>query len=407
MTQLSHHKPDNVPGTQLGGGPRLTPAPRRLTTNSVLGDTDTDEYLEKLLRCLRTRTLVVGVGGAGNNAISRLQEVGCEGVETVAVNTDAQDLFFSNSDKKLLIGKKLTRGLGTGNDPTRGELAAVEDVERIGKVVDRELVFLTCGLGGGTGTGATPIIAREAKKRGALVVSICTLPFGMEGERKRMKAYLGLKELAKWSDTVIPIPNDRLLSLLPNRHLSLIEGFRVMDEVLIRSVRGVVELVSKCQLVNIDFADVESVLRGRASGGSIARASKEPGDEGIASASGFIGMGFIDKPKSPDVVREKTLKALNNPLIEPDTRSITGCLVSVTGGLNLSLKDVAGVVETVSDEIPKNANLKWGARVDPSLKDSSRVTIVGTCRKSPHLRLAESLVSASFDTDESRAEFRL
>lgn len=380
--------------SRVAGEKQLEKHALMVNTSTGAGE-DSDEYLQKLLQCLRTRTLVVGVGGAGNNAVSRLQEVGCEGIETLTVNTDAQDLFFSNSEKKLLIGKKLTQGIGSGNNPTKGKLAAIEDVERISNAVDRELVFLTCGLGGGTGTGATPIIAREAKKRGALVVSICTLPFGMEGDQKRMKAYMGLKELAKWSDTVIPIPNDKLLTLLPGRDLSLIEGFRVMDEILIRSVLGVVELVSKCQLVNIDFADIKSVLE------------RPPEFTRNPQTSGFIGMGYIQKPKSTDEIRDRTLKALHNPLINPDTRSVKGCLVSVTGGLNLSLNEVTKVVEAVSDEIPKNANLKWGARVDPALKDGARVTIVGTCNKSPHLRLAESLVATSYDPDTTRAQFQI
>ncbi len=190
---------------------------------------------------------------------TRLQETGVTGAITIAVNTDAQDLYYANADQKLLIGKEVTGGLGSGNNPKVGEESAESDLERIRQITRKNIVFLTCGMGGGTGTGASPIIAREAQKAGALVISFCTLPFKMEGDEKGVIANEGLLKLAEYSDTIIPLPNEKLMKLVPN--LTLMKGFKIMDEILIRSVRGIVDLVSNCGLVNLDLADVKNILK--------------------------------------------------------------------------------------------------------------------------------------------------
>ncbi len=219
---------------------------------------DNDDYLSDLLKVLKVKSLVVGVGGAGNNTISRLQGMGLENTQTLNINTDAHDLYYSNSKLKLLIGKDRCKGLGSGNNPLIGFEAAEEDSDRLRKVLDTDIVFLTCGLGGGTGTGAAPIIAREAKKNNALVVTLCSIPFKSEGNQRRQRAKIGLKKLAEFSDSIIPLPNDNLLRMIPDS--PILTCFKVMDEVLVRSIKEVVTLVNNCGMINIDFADVKKVL---------------------------------------------------------------------------------------------------------------------------------------------------
>ncbi|MGV9204782.1 MAG: cell division protein FtsZ, partial [Promethearchaeia archaeon] len=211
---------------------------------------ETDQYLADLLDVVKVRSLAVGVGGAGNNSISRLQETDLSEMNTLTINTDAKDLYYSNADKKLLIGKEMCNGLGSGNDPQIGEEAAKEDSERLRNALNADIIFLTCGLGGGTGTGAAPIVAREAKKNGSLVVSFCTIPFKSEGSIRRQRAKEGLKNLIKYSDTLIPIPNDNLLSIIPDA--PLLTCFKVLDEVIVRTLGEVMSLVHKCGVVNID-----------------------------------------------------------------------------------------------------------------------------------------------------------
>lgn len=350
---------------------------------------DTDETLSRYIETFSQQIIVIGVGGAGNNAISRLQETGLTGALTLAVNTDAQDLFYTNSDQKLLIGKKITNGLGAGNNPSVGEQSAESDVDRIQEIVDRDVVFITCGMGGGTGTGAAPVIAREAQKKGALVVSFCTLPFKMEGPAKRDAAYRGLSKLARYSDTVIPLPNEKLIKLIPK--ITLMKGFKIMDEILIRSVKGIVDLISNCGLINLDLADVKSVL------------SKKP------DCSGFIGMTEIgpkmitstgsknlSKSEINKMLRDRTLKALHNPLLEMKPAEIRSCLVSIKGNQKLSLEQVNQIVGTVSDSIHPRAKLKFGAMINPTLK-KIKIHIIGLGEKCPHILYAEQM-----EADRSR-----
>ncbi|MFW9951942.1 MAG: cell division protein FtsZ, partial [Candidatus Thorarchaeota archaeon] len=232
-------------------------AQHNISSNSS-SNLDNDTYLSDLLKVLKIKSLVIGVGGAGNNTVSRMQDIDSELVETLNINTDAHDLYYSNSNQKLLIGKEICSGLGSGNDPAIGTAAAEEDVDRLSQVLNADVVFLTFGLGGGTGTGAAPVIAREAKKNKATVVSFCSVPFSSEGTERSLRARKGLEELMKYSDTLIPIPNNNLLRF--NQNLPILAGFKIMDEVLIRSIKEIINLINNCGLINIDYADVKKVL---------------------------------------------------------------------------------------------------------------------------------------------------
>lgn len=328
---------------------------------------DNDSYLSNLLKVLKIRSLVVGVGGAGNNTVSRLQEMGRRNFETLNINTDAHDLYYSNSQHKILIGKEECSGMGSGNDPNIGSAAAKEDVERLGKSLDADIVFLTCGLGGGTGTGAAPIIAREAKKNNAIVVTFCTIPFKSEGSQKRMRAKAGLKYLSKYSDTLIPIPNDNLLQVIPNA--PLLTCFKVMDEILTRTIREVLGLINSCGLVNIDYADLRNIFE---------KSGKYP--------SGLVGI-TESLGQDSDLIK-KSKMALHNPLLKPNTENINNCLVSVSGNHRLSLSKVNKVLSTVTEEIPQDAKLKFGTNINPDLGSKIRIMVLGKGPISPYVKSA-------------------
>ncbi len=331
---------------------------------------DDDDFLADLLKVLKIKSLVVGVGGAGNNTLSRLQEMGLKNTETLNINTDAHDLYYSNSKLKMLIGKDRCKGLGSGNNPTIGLEAAEEDVDRLKKILNTDIVFLTCGLGGGTGTGAAPIIAREAKKNNALVVTLCSIPFKSEGPQRRLRAKIGLKKLAEYSDTIIPLPNDNLLQFL-NPNASLISGFKIMDEVLIRSIKEIVNLINNCGLINIDFADVKKVLE---------KSGKYP--------SGLIGITETLGGNEKDIIQKSKL-ALHNPLLKPNTSEVDRCLVSVSSDHKLSLSNVDKIISTISNEVPQDAKIKFGANMDPTLENSKiKIMVVGRGPISPYVRTA-------------------
>ncbi len=340
---------------------------------------DSDEFLADLLNVLNVKTLVVGVGGAGNNTVSRLQEGGIIGAETLNINTDAQDLYYSHASSKLLIGKEISKGLGSGNNPEIGKESAECDVKRIREFMDADIVFLTCGLGGGTGTGATPVIAREAKKAGAVVVTFCTLPFGMEGEKRSLRANNALKELAQYSDSLIPIPNDRLFKL--DQNISMMTGFKIMDEVLVRSCRSLVGLINNCGMVNLDYADVKNVLR---------KTGKYP--------SGIIGIAESVGDKN-DLIN-KTKLAINNPLLEPDTKKIDQCIVSISGDHDIPLSKIDNVVSTVSNEVSSDADLKFGAMIDPTLGNKIKILFLGKGPISPLLLKALNSEEGMNDIEE-------
>ncbi|MEK6976934.1 MAG: cell division protein FtsZ [Candidatus Hydrothermarchaeota archaeon] len=327
---------------------------KRTKLGTELQKSAVDEELEKLLSKVKPRILVVGAGGAGNNTMSRLMETGIEGAETIAVNTDAQDLLYTNAQRKILIGRELTGGLGAGSIPQVGEEAARESENELKENLQgADIVFITCGLGGGTGTGSAPVIANIAQDTGALTVGVVTFPFSMEGMRRRGNAEMGLEKLRKYADTVIVIPNDRLLDIAPNLPLSA--AFKVADEILVRAVKGITELITKPGLINLDFADVRAVMEGG----------------GVA----MIGMGESDTEKR---ATEAIEKAINSPLLSVDITGAKGALINVVGGEDLSLAEAEQVVEMVAQRLDPKANIIWGAQIDDEMKGLLRVMLVIT-----------------------------
>ncbi len=316
------------------------------------------EELKKILEKTRAKIAVIGCGGAGNNTINRMSQVGIEGVRLIAINTDAQHLLFIEADEKILIGKEITGGLGAGSNPNIGEAAAKESREEIKKVIEGyDLVFVTAGLGGGTGTGAAPVVAEIAKKEGSLVVGVVTLPFTMEGYHRMENARRGLEKLRENVDTLIVIPNDKLLELVPN--VSIVTAFKIADEILVNAVKGISELITKEQLINLDFADVKAVMS----------------DGGYA----MIGIGESD---TENRAQEAVNKALNNPLLDIDIEGARGALILVTGGADLSLKEAKEVIHAVTSKLDKSARVIWGASIEPELGDVLRVMIIVTGVKS-------------------------
>ncbi|MEE8401945.1 MAG: cell division protein FtsZ [Candidatus Hydrothermarchaeaceae archaeon] len=326
-----------------------------------------DSELEKILTKTKARILVLGSGGAGNNTMSRLMDIGITGAKTIAINTDAQDLLYSRADTKILIGGELTGGLGAGSIPQIGEEAAKESEAEIKENLQgADLVFITCGLGGGTGTGSAPIIANIVQKLGALTIAIVTFPFTMEGLRRRGNAEMGLEKLRKEADTVIVIPNDKLLEIAPN--LPLTAAFKVADEILVRAVKGIAELITKPGLINLDFADVRAVMEGG----------------GVA----MIGMGESD---TENRAVEAIEKAVNSPLLSVDITGAKGALVNVVGGEDMTLAEAEQVVQVVSERLDPRANIIWGAQIEEELNGLLRVMLVITGVKSKQIFGAEEI----------------
>jgi cell division protein FtsZ len=320
-----------------------------------------DAELEAFLANQKASIKVVGTGGGGNNTINRIAEVGIVGAETIAINTDAQDLLYATADKKILIGKELTHGLGAGSDPKIGEEAARESEQEIKKALQgADMVFITCGLGGGTGTGSAPVIAEISKKLGALTVGIVTLPFSMEGNRRWENAVDGLERLEAIVDTLIVIPNDKLLEIAPE--LPLHTAFKVSDEILTNAVKGIAELITKTGLINLDFADVRAVM----------------GSGGVA----LIGVGESD---SENRAVEAVEKAINNPLLNVDISGANGALINVSGGTDLTLDEARKVVEAVSERLDPDARIIWGAQISEDLDKTIRVMLIVTGVKSSQI----------------------
>ncbi|MFX1485385.1 MAG: cell division protein FtsZ [Promethearchaeota archaeon] len=320
----------------------------------------TDEELAELLESVSARILVVGVGGAGNNAITRLMEVGVEGAETLAANTDAQDLYFCNSHHKLLLGRETCGGLGAGNDPDIGEAAAIESYDDIKDTVAGDLVFITAGMGGGTGTGAAAHIAKAAKENGALTVAIVCLPFEVEGATRKKNATRGLNALMEHVDTLIAIPNEKLLEIAPD--LSMPEAFMVADEVLVRAVKGIAELISKPGLVNLDFADVRTTMK-----------------------NGGVSIIALGEARGDDRAEEAVINALRNPLIDVSIENARNILVNVSGSADLQLMEAKRVVELVTEQVNPGAEVIYGALIVPELEDRLRVTIIAAGVSSPYI----------------------
>jgi cell division protein FtsZ len=327
-----------------------------------------DDELEMLLQQQKAKIKVVGCGGGGNNTINRMTEVGISGAETLAINTDAQDLLYTSADKKILIGKDLTKGLGAGSIPKVGEDAAREQEHEIKNVLQgADMVFITCGLGGGTGTGSAPIVAEIAKKMGILTVGVVTMPFEMEGNRRYENALHGLERLEKQVDTLIVIPNDKLLELAPD--LPLHTAFKVADEILTNAVKGIAELVTKAGLVNLDFADIRAVM----------------GNGGGA----LIGVGEADTENRAGEAGEK---AINNPLLHVDIGGANGAPINVAGGADMTLEEARRVVETVSVRLDEDARIIWGAQISEDLAGTIRVMLIVTGVRSSQI-MGKSLVT--------------
>lgn len=334
---------------------------KQLTEKNAEKQAEGDQELRELLESRKTQIKVVGCGGAGNNTLSRLMQLGIYGAETIAVNTDAQDLLYTDANKKILIGKELTAGLGAGADPKIGMEAAKETKDDIKRALQgADMIFLTCGLGGGTGTGSIPVVADIAKKLGALTVAVVTLPFSMEGKQRMKNAREGLDNLAAVVDTLIVVPNDKLLEIVPD--VSLSTAFKIADEILVNAVKGITELVTKPGLVNLDFADVRAVMNGG----------------GLA----MIGMGESD---TDNRAFESVEKALNNPLISVNIDGASGALINVVGGQDITVREAQQIVEMVSSKISQDAKVIWGAQIDKSLGESVRTVLVLTGVKSDQM----------------------
>jgi cell division protein FtsZ len=297
----------------------------------------------------------VGVGGAGMNAVARMIETDLRGVEFVAVNTDAQQLAMSDATVKLQIGRDLTSGLGSGSDPDLGRKAAEDSIDRLRQVLrGSDLVFVTAGEGGGTGTGAAPVIARVARELGALTVGIVTMPFGFEGRRRTEAAQAGLDALQAGVDTLIVVPNDRLLEVL-ERGVSMVDAFRMADDVLRQGVQGICDLITRPGVINLDFADVRTVMAG--------------------SGSALMGIGMATGPARG---REAARRALDSPLIGQRIRGATGVLLSIMGPPELTLQEVTEAAEAVREAAAGQANIIFGTSVDESLGDQLWVTVIAT-----------------------------
>ena len=296
---------------------------------------------------------VVGIGGGGVNAINRMIEVGLKGVEFIAINTDAQALLMSDADVKLDVGRELTRGLGAGADPEVGRRAADDHAEEIEEVLKgADMVFVTAGEGGGTGTGGAPVVARIARGLGALTIGVVTRPFTFEGRRRASQADQGIATLREEVDTLITIPNDRLLSI-SDRHVSVLDAFRSADQVLLSGVQGITDLITTPGLINLDFADVKSVMQG--------------------AGSALMGIGSA---RGEDRAIQAAETAISSPLLEASVDGAHGVLLSIQGGSDLGLFEINEAARLVQEAAHPEANIIFGAVIDAALGDEVRVTVI-------------------------------
>ena len=296
---------------------------------------------------------VVGIGGGGVNAVNRMIDVGLKGVEFIAINTDAQALLMSDADVKLDIGRKLTRGLGAGAAPEIGRQAALDHIDEIEEVLrGADMVFVTAGEGGGTGTGGAPIVAKVAKDLGALTVGVVTKPFSFEGKRRTAQAEEGIENLRSEVDTLIVIPNDRLLAI-SDRSISALEAFKTADQVLLSGVQGITDLITTPGLINLDFADVKSVMAG--------------------AGSALMGIGSARGEARS--IRAAEL-AISSPLLEASIDGARGVLLSIAGGSDLGLFEISEAAELVAQSAHPDANIIYGTVIDDALGDEVRVTVI-------------------------------
>lgn len=321
---------------------------------------------------------VVGVGGGGVNAVNRMIDRGLRGVEFIAINTDAQALLMSDADVKLDVGRDLTRGLGAGADPEVGRRAAEDHQEEIEQALaGADMVFVTAGEGGGTGTGGAPVVARIAKSIGALTVGIVTKPFGFEGKRRMSQAEVGVQALKDEVDTLIVVPNDRLLEI-SDRTISMLEAFETADHVLLAGVQGITDLITTPGLINLDFADVKSVMQ----------------DAGTA----LMGIGSA---RGADRAIKAAELAVASPLLESSIEGAQGVLLSIQGGSNLGLYEINDAAKLVEEAVHPDANIIFGAVIDDSLGDEVRVTVVAAGFDESQQRSVAPVVAVSDSEAES------
>ncbi len=333
------------------------------------------------------RIMIVGCGGAGNNTINRLYNMGIEGAETVAINTDKQHLDLIRADKKILVGKTLTRGLGAGGYPEIGAKAAElarGTLEEIFK--NSDLVFITAGMGGGTGTGVAPVVAEIAKEQGAIVVGMVSSPFRVERARA-VKAEEGLEDFRRAADTVIVLDNNRLLEYVPN--LPIDQAFSVMDQIISETVKGITETITQPSLINIDYADIRAIM-----------------------SCGGVAVMLVGESKNQDKSDDVVRAALNHPLLDVDYRGATGSLVHITGGPDLSLKEAEEIAASLTYELSPSANVIWGARICNEYEGKVRVMAIMTGVQSaqilghPQCNIASESVPVSSRVSEAPRSYR-
>ena len=330
---------------------------------------------------------VIGIGGGGNNAVNRMISANITSGHYVAINTDKQDLLMSNADQRLQIGEKITRGLGAGAEPEIGQKAAEESKGNISEILkDTDLVFITAGMGGGTGTGAAPVVAQLAKEMGILTIAVVTKPFSFEGRKRIENSEKGLENLKKYVDTLVVIPNDKLFQLVP-KGTPIVEAFRYADDVLRQGIQGISDLIVTPGLINLDFADVRSVMK----------------NKGLA----HMGIGhYKGENKTIEAVRQ----AVSSPLLETTIEGATGVLLNVKGGLDLPLNEVYEAADLVKQVVDPNCNIIFGSGIDESMNDEVEITIIATGfngslfdEKEKDLNKVKSEVEAFNNFDSKRA----
>lgn len=341
----------------------------RIISNDVK---EIDKELAEMIKKQAAKIKVIGIGGGGNNSLNRMGEIGIRGGELIAMNTDAQDLLYTNADQKILLGKESTQGLGAGSNPKIGEEAAKESESEIKKKISNaDMIFITCGMGGGTGTGAAPVVANLAKKQGSLTIGVVTMPFTIEGKKRIENAVMGLEKMEAITDTLIVIPNDKLLELAPE--LPLHTAFKISDEILTNAVKGITELVTTTGLVNLDFADIRAVM--------------------VNGGVSLIGMGESD---THDRAIESIQKAIQNPLLDVDISGAKGALVNIIGGPDMSLDECKQIIAHVGDKLNPDAKMIWGAKISADMEKSIRVLLIVTGVKS------SQIIGGGISVDELR-----
>lgn len=325
-----------------------------------------DEELLNVIERLKVHIKIFGAGGAGSNSINRLMKEGIKGANLIACNTDAPHLLRIKSHNKILLGKNLTRGLGSGADPRIGEEAARESEHEILKFINgSDIMFVTAGLGGGTGTGSAHYIAKIARNLGALTIGVVTLPFKSEGVVRMQNASWGLNKLLRASDTVIIIPNDKLLELVPD--LPLEKAFKFADEIIVKAISGLTDLVTNPGLINLDFNDLKTIMQ----------------NSGVA----MIGIG-VSSADENSRIEDAVEKAINSPFLQLDMKSATGVIVNVKGGRDMQLQEANDAAEEVRKRVGKNTKIIWGANVDDNYDGKVEILVVATGLASDYLDLA-------------------